>query len=174
MPFRGAGLRKALTAGCCAILLLAPAEVIARRLLRGRPPIDGVQNRLFRYDARLGWFPRERSGGFLTVNTRIFVRHNSNGFRDRERGARFAVGMQDADADVSGFLSRSGIPWVSLEPVPLPERGTLDARRARGRRGAGRHVPAEGRPRRRRGAGDGLTALGPAHRWSAPAATPGS
>ncbi|HEX7615075.1 MAG TPA: SGNH/GDSL hydrolase family protein [Thermoanaerobaculia bacterium] len=127
VPFRGAGLRKALTAGCCAILLLAPVEFVARRLLRGRPPIDGVQNRLFRYDARLGWFPRERSGGFLTVNTRIFVRHNSDGFRDREHGVKTKPRIAFlGDSYVWGYDVDERRRFTELVQAQLPSREILN------------------------------------------------
>lgn len=124
-PARQVRLRalQALVAGCCALLALVPAEVVARRLLRGRPPIDDVRNRLYRYDARLGWFPRERSGGFLTINVRIFARHNSQGFRDRERSAKTKPRIAFlGDSYVWGYDVDERQRFTELVQARLPSR----------------------------------------------------
>jgi hypothetical protein len=42
------------------------------------------RNLTYRYDALLGWFPRENSSGFYEGGVRISVVHNSRGFRDSE------------------------------------------------------------------------------------------
>jgi len=42
------------------------------------------RNLTYRYDALLGWFPRENSSGFYEGGVRIRVVHNSRGFRDSE------------------------------------------------------------------------------------------
>jgi lysophospholipase L1-like esterase len=115
--------RRVLVSVCGALFVLAPAELVARRLLRGHPPIEDVRNRLYRYDARLGWFPLERSGGFLTVNVRIFARHNSQGFRDREHGVKTKPRIAFlGDSYVWGYDVDERQRFTELVQARLPSR----------------------------------------------------
>jgi hypothetical protein len=58
-------------------------EVFVRIILRDQLEIVyDERNLMYRYDALLGWFPRESSSGFYEGSTRIRVVNNRLGFRD--------------------------------------------------------------------------------------------
>ncbi len=60
-------------------------EIVARVFFHKRLEIHyDERNLTYRYDALLGWFPRENSRGVYEGGVRIRVVHNSRGFRDSE------------------------------------------------------------------------------------------
>lgn len=60
-------------------------EVVLRAFLSHRLKIPTDERNLtYRYDQELGWFPVENSERYFTGSRRIFVKHNTKGFRDHE------------------------------------------------------------------------------------------
>ncbi len=70
---------------------LGICEAVVRAVRAGslyaRPWVD-ERNTLYRYDARLGWFPKEGQGGVHHGFIDVPVQHNARGFRDIEHGAK--------------------------------------------------------------------------------------
>lgn len=66
-------------------------ELVLRRFSKVQLPLvlDEL-NLVYRYDRRLGWFPREDSQGSFVgdTGTQIHYQHNHEGFRDREHGEK--------------------------------------------------------------------------------------
>lgn len=50
--------------------------------------VRDVRNLMYRYDAELGWFPIKNDERYYAASKKIFVKHNSEGFRDHEHGIK--------------------------------------------------------------------------------------
>jgi lysophospholipase L1-like esterase len=78
-----------LLAAASAAFCLATGEAFVRLALRARFEIPTDERSLaYRYDAELGWFPREGEARTFVGSRTIHVRHNAAGFRDAEHGAK--------------------------------------------------------------------------------------
>jgi len=78
-------LPRLLLATAVAVAFVATFEVVARVFFHDALEIVyDERNLMYRYDALLGWFPRESSRGFYEGSVRIRVAHNRRGFRDDE------------------------------------------------------------------------------------------
>src|SRR5438270_7128139 len=67
------------------VLCLAVSEVVLRLFFRAefsQPEFE--RSFLYRYDAKLGWFPQANSSREFTITRQVRVTHNRKGFRDIE------------------------------------------------------------------------------------------
>jgi lysophospholipase L1-like esterase len=111
-----------LAAGSLA-LALGGAEAVVRATLRARfeTPTD-ERSLAYRYDAELGWFPREDEARTFVGSRPVQVRHNSDGFRDREHGKKVHPRIAFlGDSFVWGYdaeaAERFGDRWQERRPA---------------------------------------------------------
>ena len=70
----------------CSAGILLCLEIAAHLILSHRYSHD-ERSLAYNYDATLGWFPEKNSQKTFTATRKISIRHNSRGFRDKERSS---------------------------------------------------------------------------------------
>jgi hypothetical protein len=69
-------------------LALLTGEILCRKLWMGAGYISDERNLTYRYDEELGWFPIRNSQKKFMGARLITVKHNSDGFRDKNHGVK--------------------------------------------------------------------------------------
>jgi hypothetical protein len=71
------------------LFVFGAGEILARFFWKGCPQVvSDERNLTYRYDRELGWFPIENSNKQFEGTRLISVKHNQDGFRDIEHGAK--------------------------------------------------------------------------------------
>jgi hypothetical protein len=70
------------------IVSFAFGELLFRFVLYKYLETGDERNLVYRYDAELGWFPREAAEHYFERSQKIFIKNNILGFRDHEYGTK--------------------------------------------------------------------------------------
>lgn len=98
-------------------------EVILRTFFADRLSVlQEERSLLYRYDAKLGWFPRENSVHSFTGSNTISTGHNSRGFRDREHQKSDRPGLLFlGDSFVWGYDVEAADRFTEKLQLSLPQ-----------------------------------------------------